>query len=52
MDVTKVEKKSLDDAQFTVPADYKTTDMSGMMKALGGMGGMGGGGVPNNLTPP
>jgi hypothetical protein len=31
MEVTKVERKSLDDALFTVPADYKKMEMPGMM---------------------
>lgn len=42
MEVTKVEKKSLDDAMFQVPAGYTTQDMAEMMKGLGGMRGMGG----------
>ena len=31
MEVTKVEKKSLDDSLFTVPADYKKMEEPGMM---------------------
>jgi hypothetical protein len=37
MEVTRIDKKSIDDSQLTVPAGYKTQDMSGMLKALGGM---------------
>ena len=36
MEVTKVEKKSLDDAQFQVPAGYTTQNMDDLMKSLGG----------------
>lgn len=39
MEVTKIEKKSIDDSQFQVPAGYTTQDMASMMKGLGGMGG-------------
>jgi Domain of unknown function (DUF4412) len=39
MDVTKIDKKSVDDSQFAVPAGYKTMDMGDMMKNLGAMGG-------------
>jgi hypothetical protein len=38
MEVTKIEKKSLDDAHFQVPAGYTTQDMASMMKGMG-MGG-------------
>jgi hypothetical protein len=31
MEVTKVERKSLDDSLFTVPADYKKMEIPGMM---------------------
>jgi hypothetical protein len=34
MEVTKIDKKTIDDAQFTVPADYKTMDMSAMLGGL------------------
>jgi hypothetical protein len=37
MEVTKVDKKALDDSKFSVPADYKTTDMGDLMKGMGGM---------------
>jgi hypothetical protein len=30
MEVTGVERKSLDDSLFTVPADYKKTEIPGM----------------------
>jgi hypothetical protein len=40
MEVTKVEKKRLDDGLFTVPADYKKFDMAEMMKGKGMPGGM------------
>lgn len=34
MDVTAIEKKSLPDSLFTVPADYQRMDMSAMMKGM------------------
>jgi Domain of unknown function (DUF4412) len=40
MEVTTVEKKRLDDALFTVPADYKKFDMAEMMRGKGMPGGM------------
>lgn len=36
MEVTKIEKKSLDDSRFQVPAGYQVQNMEDMMKALGG----------------
>ncbi len=42
MEVTKIEKKSLDDTMFQVPAGYTTQDMGEMMKNLGALKGMGG----------
>jgi Domain of unknown function (DUF4412) len=36
MEATKVEKKSLSDELFTVPADYKKFDRDSMMKGMGG----------------
>lgn len=38
MEVTKIDKKSIDDSQFQVPAGYTTQDMASMMRGLGGMG--------------
>ncbi len=35
MEVTKIEKKSLDDSRFQVPAGYKVENMEDMMKAMG-----------------
>ena len=35
MEVTKIEKKSIDDSQFQVPAGYKTQSMEEMMKSFG-----------------
>ncbi len=35
MEVTKIEKKSIDDARFQVPAGYKVESMEDMMKAMG-----------------
>jgi len=35
MEVTKIEKKSVDDKTFEVPAGYHTMDMASMMKSLG-----------------
>jgi hypothetical protein len=37
MEVTKIEKKTLDAARFEVPAGYTVTDMAQMMKGLEGM---------------
>ena len=34
--VTQIDKKTIDDAQFTVPPDYKTVDMTAMLGGLGG----------------
>ena len=42
MEVTKVDKKSLDDAMFQVPPGYQTKNMDDMLKGLGGLRGMGG----------
>jgi len=39
MEVTKIDKKSVDDAKFEVPAGYNTMNMDQMMKGMGGMGG-------------
>jgi hypothetical protein len=36
MEVTKIEKKSIDDSKFDVPAGYKTQSMEDLMKGLGG----------------
>jgi hypothetical protein len=46
MEVTKVDKKSIDDARFQVPAGYQTVSMEDMMKNLGGLRGAG------NFRPP
>lgn len=35
MEVTKIEKKTIDDARFEVPAGYNTMSMDDMMKGLG-----------------
>jgi hypothetical protein len=43
MEVTKIDKKSLDDKMFEVPAGYTTQNMDEMMKGLGALKGMGGG---------
>jgi hypothetical protein len=42
MEVTKIDKKSLDDSRFEVPAGYQTMNMEDMMKGLGGLRQMGG----------
>ena len=39
MEVSKIEKKSIDDARFQVPAGYQTVNMDEMMKAMGGLRG-------------
>ena len=36
MEVTKIDKKSVDDAQLSVPAGYKTMNMGDMMRSFGG----------------
>ncbi len=36
MEVTKIDKKTVDDAKLQVPAGYKTMNMGDMMKSLGG----------------
>jgi hypothetical protein len=36
MQVTKVERKTLDDSLFTTPAGYKVMNMDDMMKQFGG----------------
>ncbi len=46
MTVTKVDKKKLDDARFTVPPDYRIVDMAAMMGGLLGPKGLPGGNVP------
>jgi hypothetical protein len=43
IEVTKIDKKSLADTEFQVPAGYKTIDLEKMMQGLGGMPGMPGG---------
>jgi hypothetical protein len=48
MEATKIEKKKLDDARFTVPADYQVMDMSAM---LGGIQAVGTGKGPQGLPP-
>lgn len=37
MEVTKIDKKSVDDAKFNVPPDYKTTNMEDLMKGMPNM---------------
>lgn len=49
MEATKVDKKKLDDAHFTVPSDYKVVDMSALM---GGLPGLVPSGIPNFKPPP
>jgi hypothetical protein len=38
MQATKIDKKSLDDARFIVPPDYRVVDMAAMMSGLGNLG--------------
>jgi Domain of unknown function (DUF4412) len=57
VEVTKIEKKSLSDARFEVPADYQIVDvMSAMMGMMGGAQGFGGpspeGQAPGLKLPP
>lgn len=52
MEATKIDKKKLDDARFTVPPDFQLVDMSAM---LGGLQGIGSGrppGFPPGFVPP
>jgi hypothetical protein len=39
MQVTRMDKKPVDDAQFKIPEGYRVMDMSAMMGAMGAMGG-------------
>lgn len=39
MQVTRMDKKPVDDAQFKIPEGYRVMDMSNMMGAMGAMGG-------------
>jgi hypothetical protein len=54
VEVTKIDKKSLADTEFQVPAGYKTIDLEKMFQGMpGGMPGMpGGGGLPIPPHPP
>jgi len=47
MEVTKIEKKSLDDSLFVVPAGYQTMSLDQMMKSMGA-----GGRMPGMPRPP
>lgn len=55
LEITKIDKKTLPDSDFTYPPDYRVMDMDQMFQALGGMpGGMGGGmapGMPAGMPP-
>jgi hypothetical protein len=48
MEATKVEKKKLDEASFSVPPDYQVTDLAAMMGMMRGAGG----GLPPGAMPP
>jgi hypothetical protein len=50
MEVTKVDKKKLDDARFVVPADYRVIDMAAMMTGLGNVPNMPN--IPHGAVPP
>ncbi len=50
VEVTKIEKKSLPDSQFTYPATYKVIDLGQMLAGLGAMPQMPGG-MPNGWPP-
>jgi Domain of unknown function (DUF4412) len=47
MEVTKIDKHSLDASQFEVPAGYKTMSLQDMMSGMGGLGGMNPGDLPH-----
>jgi hypothetical protein len=49
IEVSKIDKKSLDDAQFQVPAGYNVMDLGKMLSGMGMGGGMGG--MPPGMTP-
>jgi hypothetical protein len=51
IEVTKIDKKSLQDAQFQVPQDYKVMDLDKMFAGMGGMPGMPPG-MPSGMTMP
>jgi hypothetical protein len=47
LEASRIEKKTMPDASFVVPAGYQTMDLMQMLKGgMGGMGGMGGPGYP------
>jgi hypothetical protein len=50
VEVTKLDKKDVPDAQLTYPPTYTVMDIASMMHAFGGMGGMGG--MPGRGMPP
>jgi len=54
VEITKLEKKDVPDAQLVYPPTYTVMDMASMMRAFGGMGGMGGGmgGMQGRGMPP
>jgi hypothetical protein len=49
IEVTKIDKKAVDDAQLQVPAGYNVMDLGKMMAGMGMGGGMGG--MPPGMTP-
>lgn len=51
LEATKIDKKNLADAQFTVPADYQVIDLGQMMQGLQNLG-VGPNGLPTNLPKP
>jgi len=56
MEVTKVDKKKLADAQFTVPADFQIVELSALLAGFGAPPGAGGSGgrrpLPPSFVPP
>lgn len=53
IEVTKIDKKSIADTEFQVPAGYRTIDLEKMLQGMPGIPGMPGGlPVPHPPTPP
>lgn len=52
IEVKAIEKKTVADSEFQVPAGYTQIDVVQMLKGLGGMGAMGAGGAPPGMMVP
>jgi hypothetical protein len=51
LEITKIDKRTLPDALFQYPADYRVTDLDQMLGALGGMAGGMAGMAPGAMPP-